>query len=106
LKGSELLLQDGFEGLPGGELVRQGLDDLRAGEETELALLVLVAGPRLRDLGIDVSERETIRRPYEHRLYEKLTETCGDAAYSRYNSLIRRIVSFARALARERNARR
>ena len=97
--------EDDFEGLPGAELVRSGLTDLRAGRLSESALLLLVAAPRLRDLGIDLPEREGIQRPFEHRLYELLEQTHGAAAYSRYNSLIRRIVSFARALARERNSR-
>ena len=93
-----------FEGLPGGDLVCQGLKDLHAGLVTEQALLVLVAGPRLRGLGIAVPERSDIPRPYEHRLYEELTRTHSEAAYSRYNSLLRRVVSFARALAQERGS--
>jgi hypothetical protein len=32
-----------------------------------------------------------------HRLYELLAQTDGSAAHSRYNALVRRIVSFARA---------
>jgi len=36
-----------FARFPGGRLVRQGLEDLAAGRETEAALLVLVGAPRL-----------------------------------------------------------
>jgi hypothetical protein len=35
----------------------------------------------------------------EHRLYELLSRTDSDSAHSRYNALIRRLVSFERALA-------
>ena len=40
--------------LPGYELVSEGLDDLAAGRESVSALLVAMAAPRLRALGIDV----------------------------------------------------
>lgn len=42
--------------LPGYELVSAGLDDLAAGRETESALLVAMAAPRLRAIGIDVPQ--------------------------------------------------
>ncbi len=84
------------EGLPGAELVEQGLRDLRAGRITEAALLLLVAGPRLRGLGVPIDEQPALR-PYEHRLYSLVEERLGTGAHSYYNSLIRRIVSYARA---------
>jgi hypothetical protein len=84
-------------GLPGAELVEQGLADLKENRETDAALLVLIASPRLRDLGIEVPARDS-PRPYEHQLYSRLEERYGTDAHSQYNSLIRRIVSFARAL--------
>ena len=90
--------------LPGEELVRQGLADLAKGEITESALLVLVASPRLRRLGINVPDAN-VTRPYEDRLYELLGKRLGNAAHSHYNSLIRRIVSYARALEREQSQR-
>ena len=93
-----------FEGLPGAELVVRGLANLTASEFTEEALLVLVAAPRLRRLGIVISEI-SVQRPFEHRLYELLEERYGHDAYSRYNSLLRRIISFSRALERERAAK-
>jgi hypothetical protein len=39
---------------------------------------------------------ETFQDP-EHRLYALLARTEGDAAHSRFNALIRRLVSFERA---------
>ncbi len=80
--------------LPGGDLVREGLDDLRNGRETAPALLVAIGAPRLRRLGIVVPE--TVQDP-EDRLYALLARTEGDAAHTRFNALIRRLVSFERA---------
>jgi hypothetical protein len=83
--------------LPGEELVAKGLADLAAGRETDCSLLLQVAAPRLARLGIriDVPASKISR---EHMLYERLEQRLGSAAHSYYNSLIRRIVSFARAL--------
>ena len=88
--------------LPGQDLIEQGLADLARNKVTDCALLVLIAAPRLRRLGIRVSDRPT-RRPCEHRLYARLERRLGSGAHSYYNSLIRRSVSFARALEREQS---
>lgn len=81
--------------LPGGQLVEQGLADLAAGLDTEAAWLVLIGAPRLRRLGLDVPDSA---EPHaEHRLYERLAAADPDAAHSRYNALIRLLVSFERA---------
>jgi hypothetical protein len=80
--------------LPGGDIVAQGLDDLRDGRETVPALLIAIGAPRLRRLGISVPE--TVANP-EYRLYALLAETEGDAAHAHFNALIRRLVSFERA---------
>jgi hypothetical protein len=91
-------------GLPGAELVEQGLADLKENHVTEAALLVLVASPRLKALGIELPARD-FPKPYEHQLYSMLEERYGTDAHSQYNGLIRRIVSFTRALEREKNCR-
>jgi len=80
---------------PGQDLVEKGLDDLARGLETIESLLVQVGGPRLRDLGYDVP-KSTGELP-EHRLYKLLAADDPDSAHSRYNALIRRLVSFERA---------
>jgi len=85
------------ESLPGEALVKEGMADLAAGRETDYALLLQIAAPRLRALGIPISG-PAHRLPREHALYERLEKRLGSAAHSHYNSLIRRIVSFARAL--------
>lgn len=82
-----------LESLPGGHLVERGLRDLAAGRETAEALLVAIGGPRLRALGLDVPEMEAPER----RLYDLLAREDPDAAHSRYNALLRRLVSFERA---------
>ena len=82
--------------LPGGHLIAGGLADLEAGIESAPALLVSIGAPRLRSLGLTVPPGPD--RP-EHRLYEHLALQDPDSAHARYNALIRRLVSFERALA-------
>jgi len=80
--------------LPGEDLVKKGIEDLTRGVESAESLLVSIGAPRLRRLGLAVPE------PFlspEHRLYELLRLEHGDAAHSRYNALVRRLVSFERA---------
>jgi hypothetical protein len=81
--------------LPGHEIVSQGLSDLAAGRESEAALVVAMAAPRLRSVGFDVPAGGG-EQP-SHRLYELLSSEAGQGAHSRYNALVARIVSFARA---------
>ena len=88
--------------LPGQELIEQGLADLSQDRLTDSSLLVLITAPRLRRLGIQIPDRP-FPRPCEHQLYTRLEKRFGAAAHSYYNSLIRRIVSFARALEREQS---
>lgn len=91
--------------LPGAELVSKGLRDLPQNQLSVEALLVLIASPRLQKLGISIPSFELVGRPFEHALYALLQTTHGRGAHSQYNSLIRRIVSFSRALEREMGAR-
>lgn len=92
-----------YLGLPGAELITQGIDDLGCGKLSESALLVLIAEPRLSRLGIHPKNRPAISGSYEHALYELLEKRLGAGAHAHFNSLIRRIVSFERALEREQN---
>ena len=89
---------DLLAGLPGEELVRKGLVDLGAGEVTAEACLVSIASPRLRQRGL-LSGGATLVPDAELALYQLLGKAEGDA-YSRYNSLLRRLVSFEHALDR------
>jgi hypothetical protein len=82
--------------LPGQELITAGLRDLERGVESVEALLVSIGAPRLTRAGLMVAS--PIPMP-EQRLYRLLREQYGDAAHSRYNALVRRLVSFERAAA-------
>lgn len=82
-------------GLPGEELVTKGLADLCAGVVSIEALVVSIGASRLAALGLDVQRPQPSP---EHRLYELLHEDDPDGAHSRYNALVRRLVSFERAL--------
>ena len=93
------VLRDSF---PGDDLISQGLSDLAAGEETIEALLVAMAQPRLRRLGVAVPD--SILDPSGRRLYTLLERADADAAQARYNALLARIVSYCQA--REQDARR
>ncbi len=77
-------------------MIEKGIADLEAGLETTFSLLVSIGAPRLRRAGMEVPS-STFDGP-EHRLYKLLAADNPDAAHSRYNALIRRLVSFERAL--------
>jgi hypothetical protein len=83
-----------LESLPGGSLVAQGLSDLARGRQSVPALLVLIGAPRLRRLGLAVPEFAGCP---EHSLYALLSRSDPNSAHSRYNALIRKLVSFERA---------
>lgn len=82
--------------LPGADLVEEGIDDLVRGVVSVASLLVSIGRPRLIRGGIAVPE-SAVERP-EVALYELLAAEDARTAHSRYNALIRRLVSFERAL--------
>ncbi len=82
-------------GLPGAELIEEGIRDLRRGVESVPALLVSIGHPRLRQLFDDLPP--PVADSPEHRLYERLSRSDPARAHSAYNALIRRLVSFERA---------
>jgi hypothetical protein len=81
-------------GLPGAELIAEGLEDLRSARVSVPALLVSIGAPRLQLCGIEVPS--PLDDP-EHRLYLLLAAEDSDSAHGRYNALIRRLVSYERA---------
>lgn len=90
---------DRLSGLPGEALVRKGLADLKSGQCTTAACLAAIARNRLIAAGV-IAEEETPTFPEpELQLYQLLRREGGDA-YSRYNSLMRELVSFEMALDR------
>jgi len=87
--------------LPGAEIVLPGLADLQAGRMSTSALAVRSAAPRLRSLGFEAGGIDD-EEPPSHQLYRQLQHELGDAAHSRYNAILSRVSSFARAAERAR----
>ena len=83
--------------LPGADLVVSGIEALQRGEMTVEALLVAVGATRLRAAGLQVPQAGLPDQP-ELALYTALGAMYPGDTHSRYNSLIRRLVSFERAL--------
>lgn len=90
---------DLLSGLPGEKLVRKGLADLKSGRHTTAACLAAIARNRLITAGIIAEEEAPTFPEPELQLYQLLRREGGDA-YSRYNSLVRELVSFEMALDR------
>ena len=84
--------------LPGADLVSAGIEALRRGEPTMEALLVMVGARRMCAAGLDIPPGLPLGRYPEHALYSAVAATHPLDAHSRYNALVRRLVSFERAL--------
>jgi hypothetical protein len=82
--------------LPANDLITMGIRDLEYQRETIPALLVALGAPKLRSLGVQVPQN--LPAIPEHRLYDLLAEDDSDSAHSKYNALIRKLVSFERAI--------
>lgn len=82
---------------PGGERMLRGLEDWRGGLITVDSCLVAIAFGKFRGAGLVSGEAPFLQA--ELVLYDLLRKEGGNA-YGRYNSLIRELVSFGRALAR------
>jgi hypothetical protein len=87
--------------LPGGERMLQGLQDWREGRTTVNSCLVAIAFGKFRAAGLVSGEAPFPEA--ELVLYDLLKKE-GHNAYGRYNSLIRKLVSFGRALTRKTQA--
>lgn len=87
-------------GLPGAELVTSGIEALKRGDLTVEALLVCVGATRMRLAGLEIPPSPPLAQPPEIELYRAIGAEHPDDAHSRYNALIRRLVSFERALER------
>lgn len=88
------------EDLPGADLVASGIEALRRGEVTVEALLVAIGARRLRAAGLEVPRVPELPDAPELMLYAAVAAAHPRDAHSRYNGLIRRLVSFERALER------
>jgi len=87
-----------FRQLPGAELILEGMDDLERNVDSVPALLVSIGAPRLRRLGVPVLPESALPQDPELRLYRLLCRDGDSGAHSRFNALIRRLVSFERCL--------
>jgi hypothetical protein len=89
------VLEQGLDKLPGAEIVLPGIENLKAGRETINALAISAAAAKLgvSELVRNIEGEE----PAAHRLYLRLNDELGDAAHSRYNAILSRVASFARA---------
>ncbi|MBI5243503.1 MAG: hypothetical protein HY922_07435 [Elusimicrobia bacterium] len=83
-----------YEDLPGSDLIADGMRDLERGERTAAALLVSIGAPRLRRAGFSIPAPIDSAQAL---LYELLSREDSDSAHSRFNALVRRLVSFERA---------
>lgn len=72
----------------------KGQADLEHGIESVESLLVSIGVARLSRLGLRLPSG--LPSP-EHRLYALLAAEDSNSAHSRYNALVRRLVSFERA---------
>jgi hypothetical protein len=82
--------------LPGTALVQQGLKDYHENRHTMHSCLVRMARPRLAKAGfMQASQQHDINAELD--LYHLLSHE-GNQAHSRYNALVREIISFEHAL--------
>ena len=84
-----------FSAFPGADVIARGVADLQAQQTTIESLLVLIGAPRLRAVGIEIPS-SSVTDP-DHRLFELLALSDPDGAHSRYNALLRELISFERA---------
>ena len=80
--------------LPGSDLVKKGIDDLRIGVETIESLLVSHAVRALAEVGHP--SLPGLADP-ELKLYRLLEQLNGDGAHSKYHAYRRQLASFLRA---------
>lgn len=71
---------------------------MRRGELTVEALLVAVGAPRLGGLGLEIPAVPALSEGSELALYAAVCAREPGGSHSRYNALIRRLVSFERAM--------
>jgi hypothetical protein len=90
---------DLITGLPGEALMREALADFQSGRCTVPACLVGIARARLTRAGLIQGGGTPAPAEPELQLYRLLRREGGDA-YSRYNALVRELVSFEAALDR------
>lgn len=84
-------------GLPGDEIIVQGLRDLAAETESIQALLVAIVAPGLRRLGVAVPDMADRITDAALRLYRLVGDQRPAGAHAAFNAWIRRVDRFVRA---------
>ena len=87
-----------YRHLPGGELLELGLKALASGQVDENVLLIAIGAPRLQKHGIVLPRQIVAGDLPEHQLFDLLARKYPREAHSRYNSLVRLLVSLENAL--------
>ena len=90
--------------VPGQDLIEAGLAAIERGEWTVEALLVAVGAPRLRFIGLRLPDLSGAPDHPELALYHALGRIHPDDTHSRYNALIRRLVSYEQEMERRKYA--
>jgi hypothetical protein len=90
-------LSELFEGLPGADRMIEGLGDFREGRQSIQACLVRMARPRLTRAGAMAASPPSDDGA-ELELYQLLSTSGDPASFSRYNALVRELISFEHAL--------
>lgn len=96
--------QERLKQLPGAEIVLAGIADIEAGRRTVNASAVQSAASRLSRIGFAPLPSASEDAPAAHALYRQLSDELGDGAHSRYNAILARVTSFARAAERARSS--
>lgn len=87
-----------LDGLPANDMIQQGLDDLAQRRASVAGFLVKIASPKMRRCGMDMHLSDDEALNADRELYALLGREYGNEAHSRYNALLRELVSFERAL--------
>lgn len=86
--------------MPGHDLIDAGLAAVRRGEWTVEALLIAIGAPRLRSIGLHLPDLTDAPSHPELALYHTLGRIYPDDTHTRYNALIRRLVSYEQEMER------
>lgn len=87
-----------LKGLPNSEIIEQGMKDLQSSLLTVSSLLVCIGKPRLELAGLKIPAMQNAPPNPELLLFEMIAKGQELDHYSYYNSLIRGLISFEKAL--------
>ncbi len=91
-----------FDVMPGGLLIKKGLKDIVEQQITIHSCLIVIAFTKFKNAGLIDADKKPPFLDGEITLYNLLGEEPGDA-FSKYNALLRQLVSFCHALNQVKN---